>query len=147
RQRQHFEINRLLSPRRPIAWEKLDNAFQAVQEKYAAAATDAYDFIEQHGESLAKHFKLGWGNRLQHQMEHYVPVVIAAGGSLGEAADHILASKLLRKLKDRYDNRPEDLKDLRDKLKTGFKGLQFKEQDSQSIAILNDELHRLGEDA
>ncbi|MCP4697592.1 MAG: hypothetical protein GY862_12190, partial [Gammaproteobacteria bacterium] len=102
RQRQRFDINHQLSPRRPIAWEKLNNAFQAVQEKYATAATDAYDFIEQHGESLDKHFKLGWGNRLQRQMKHYVPVVIAAGGSLGEAADHILASKLLRKLKDRY---------------------------------------------
>ena len=42
-------------------------------------------------------------------MLDFVPVVVAAGGTVGEAVDHILATKLLRKVRDRHDTRPEDL--------------------------------------
>lgn len=148
RHQDHFKIERR-SPRQPIVWDNLAQAFQHAWKQYAEAANEAYTFIELHGDLLHERFKLGWGNRLQRQMEHYVPVVIAAGGSLGEATDHLLASKLLRKLKDRYDNRSEDLKTLKGDLETAFARTAFKENfeisQSQSIAILDYELHRLGE--
>ncbi|MDM8548217.1 hypothetical protein QUF61_17135 [Candidatus Venteria ishoeyi] len=146
RHQEQFEINRQLSPRHPITLSKLNKSFKKAQNKYRQEAEKAYAFIEQQGELLDKHFNLGWGNRLERQMKSYVPVVIAAGGNLVEATDSILATKLLRKLKDRYDNRPEDLKKLRSQLKTGFEGLQLTEKTSQSIRILDYELHRLGED-
>ncbi len=151
RHQEHFDVDRKLSPRQPIDWNNLHKAFESAWKKHANEAKAAYEFIDLHGDLLHKHFKLGWGNRLQRQMAHYVPVVRAAGGSLGEATDHILASKLLRKLKDRYDNRPDDLKTLKGELEKAFEQAAFKKgfdiSQSHSIAILNDELHRLGEDA
>lgn len=150
RHQEHFDVDRKLSPRQPIDWNNLHKAFESAWKKHANEAKAAYEFIDLHGDLLHKYFKLGWGNRLQRQMAHYVPVVIAAGGSLGEATDHILASKLLRKLKDRYDNRPDDLRTLKGELEKAFEQAAFKKDfdisQSHSIAILNDELHRLGED-
>ena len=61
-------------------------------------------------------FRVGWGNRLENQLADYLPVVVAAGGTPGEAMDHLLATKILRKLKDRHDVRVDALEQLRDQL-------------------------------
>ena len=54
-------------------------------------------------------FGVGWGNRLERQVERFVPVVLDSGGSLTEAVDHLVATKLVRKLEDRFGVRPDDL--------------------------------------
>jgi len=53
---------------------------------------------------------------LQPQISTYVPVVIAAGASIGAATDHLLATKLLRKLKGQYSNEEKHLKSLQEYL-------------------------------
>ena len=45
-------------------------------------------------------------------MKAFVPVVVAAGGTVSEATDHILATKILRKIQNQFDVRPEDLSEL-----------------------------------
>jgi len=77
-------------------------------------------------------------------MKNYVPVVISAGGSLGEATDHILSTKLLRKVRNRHDNRPEDLIALMDSIQEAWDGLDKKNQPDRSLAVVSDELRRLG---
>ena len=79
-------------------------------------------------------------------MGFFVPVVVAAGGSIGEATDHILATKLLRKIRDRHDNRPEDIIALRDHVKTEWKQLDRDAGPVRSVELLNQELRRLGHD-
>jgi hypothetical protein len=61
---------------------------------------------------------MGWGNRLQRQINDYIPVVIAAGGSLTEATDHILATKILRKVRDRHDIQLGDMTELKETIET-----------------------------
>ena len=46
---------------------------------------------------------------------------ITAGGTVGEATDHVVATKLLRKLRNRHDVRVRQLNDLRTTLQTRWK--------------------------
>ena len=62
---------------------------------------------------LRDDFDIGWGNRLERQIRDFVPVIVAAGGPIAEAVDHIISTKLLRKLEHRHNVRAADLKRLR----------------------------------
>ena len=95
---------------------------------------------------LGDKFGIGWGNRLESQMKNYVPVVIDCGGSLGEATDHVLATKLLRKIRNRYDNRPEAIEKLRERINETWPSLDPDSAPLKSLAILKEELRRLGHD-
>ena len=62
-------------------------------------------------------------------MLDFVPVVVAAGGTVGEAVDHILATKLLRKVRDRHDTQPDDVTALQTSL-TGWRGKAARLEDA-----------------
>lgn len=46
---------------------------------------------------ITTRFKLAFGNRILRQMESFVPVYVACGGTEGEALDYIIARKILKK--------------------------------------------------
>lgn len=134
-------------PQNPVSLVALQTAFDAAVQTHEGDAAKAYEFLQNElGETLARRFRVGWGNRLERQLGFYVPVVVAAGGTVGEATDHILATKLLRKIRDRHDNRPEDIMALRERIQTGWSLLDKKHEPRRSLALLQQELHRLGHD-
>ena len=47
---------------------------------------------------LIRQFRITYGNRIRRQMEEYVPIYIACGGTEAEAIDDMIAKKVLRKL-------------------------------------------------
>jgi hypothetical protein len=144
RHREIFEVKDY-KPVQPVGINALRRAFDNAIETHATAADTAYRFLdEQLSDTLDRRFKVGWGNRLQRQMENYVPVVIDCGGSIGEATDHVLATKLLRKIRDRHDNRPEDIIALRDKIEKEWSHLDSDFMPRKSLALIRGELHRLG---
>jgi hypothetical protein len=144
RSRAQFEPQRLQA-RPPISFEALRSAFNKAQEVHQRKAKDAYAFVDKSfADVLGHRFRVGWGNRLERQMLDFVPVVIAAGGTVGEAVDHVLATKLLRKIRDRHDTRPEDLTALLERVAEVWPGLDAKRGPTQSEAIVRDELRRLG---
>jgi len=127
--------------------EALQHAFDAACKAQGREAGRAYSFLQERlGGILGRRFRVGWGNRLERQIEHFVPVVVAAGGSVGEATDHILATKILRKIRDRHDNRPEDIIALRDRVQTEWKQLDRDAGPVRSVELLSQELRRLGHD-
>jgi hypothetical protein len=63
---------------------------------------------------------------------------------VGEAVDHILATKLLRKVRDRHDTRPEDLTALSERIAEAWPKLDKTTGAVRSMAIVRDELRRLG---
>ncbi|MEC4880227.1 MAG: hypothetical protein SAL70_02595 [Scytonema sp. PMC 1070.18] len=139
-----FNLPSQLEPKHPISYEALTNSFRNAQRRYANTASEAYQFLnETLAEFLERQFKVGWGNRLERQIKNFVPVVIAAGGSLGEACDHILATKILRKIRDRYDTPTSDLRKLKDELLAGWDLHQFAPEPKQSIDIIDKEIRRL----
>lgn len=150
RHRETFQPIRILQ-REPIALDALRTNFENARDRHQEAAEKAYAFLDDClAETLDHRFKIGWGNRLQSQMNLYIPVVLASGGCLGEAIDHIVATKLVRKLRNRLENRPEDVRDLQSQLKEGLNGLDpswmSSGQPVTSVRMLQDELHRLGEE-
>ena len=146
RHREEF-ARRDVRSQQPVSIDALTNAFEKAMKDHEEDTSTAYQFLQEHlREVLGRRFRVGWGNRLERQMNRYVPVVIAAGGSVGEAMDHILATKILRKIRDRHDNRPEDIINLRDQIQAGWEKLDGKGSPDLSLSLLKDELHRLGRD-
>lgn len=147
-----FEV-RPLQDQDPLALHALESAFDSARVQYRGIAGTAYvSLTKALGETLQRRFGVGWGNRLERQIQDYVPVVRACGGSMGEALDHVIATKLIRKLRNRHDNRPEHVKELMDDLRSGLETVDvqwFKDtdpRDIRSLAMLNDEYEKLGGD-
>lgn len=146
RHRAQFEPEQR-SARNPVSSAALRSAFTRAQEAHATEAKAAYAFLDQSfADILDRRFGVGWGNRLERQTLDFVPVVVAAGGTVGEAVDHILATKLLRRVRDRHDTRPEDLQALKERIEEAWPRLGQAESAKRSTDIVRDELRRLGDE-
>lgn len=143
RNRAQFQPQRLPA-RAPVSFDAVRSAFAKAQRAHEAKAKEAYAFVdESFADILGRRFGVGWGNRLERQMLAFVPVVIAAGGTVGEAVDHIFATKLLRKVRDRHDTRPEDLTALSERIAEVWPKLDRTVGAVSSTAIVREELRRL----
>ena len=143
---ERFEVQET-RPRRPISFSALQGAFDEAIGKHRASATKAISFLySEMRNRLARDFDVRWGPRLIRQMQRYVPVVVAAGGTVGEATDHMLAMRLLRKLKNRHDNRPEHIEALKQRIRESWSTLDKKSEPTKSMDLLHSELRRLGQE-
>lgn len=146
RHRESFKPKRTRA-RAPLSLATLQGAFAAAQAAHQQQAAAAYRFVDaEFAEILGRRFRVGWGNRLERQMLSFVPVVLAAGGTMTEAVDHILATKLLRKIRDRHDTRLEDLEALRLAVDEAWPRLRSEGEPVKSTSIVRAELRRLGAD-
>lgn len=53
-------------------------------------------------------FNVTFGNRIMNQIENFVPVYVALGGTKNEALDFIFSRKVMRKLQGKYDEYVKD---------------------------------------
>ncbi len=138
-------------PRSAIALAALEDAFDRAIEAFRGEAERAYRTIDDRlAPPLGDEFEVGWGFRLKRQWDAFVPVVRAAGGTLGEAVDQLVASKLLRPLRDRHDLQAEALKRLREAVGAALKAVDpawSSSGQSRSLAAIRRELVRLGAEA
>ncbi|MEG4501864.1 hypothetical protein QUB05_32390 [Microcoleus sp. F10-C6] len=142
RSQERFDLPKL-SGRYPISYNALTTAFKEAQKQHQSKATKAFDFLNYYlSEILESKLKIGWGNRLQRQINDYIPVLIAAGGSLTEATDDILATKILRKVRDRHDIQLEDMTKLKETIEEYWSELDAGVP-VKSFNILESELQRL----
>jgi hypothetical protein len=79
------------------AFQQLVN--QAMERK--ALTEKAKNKIKELDEYLIKTFSVTFGNRILMQINKYIPIYIACGGTEDEALDDILAKKTLRKLESK----------------------------------------------
>ena len=141
-----FEVNRP-PPRSSVSFGALQQAFLAAIQRRSQSANKAIEFLDTEiRDQLKNDFDVGWGPRLERQMRSYIPVVVAAGGTVGEATDHVLAMRLLRKLRNRHDNRPEHVETLKRRIEESWPNLDKKSKPSRSLDLLRSELRRLGQD-
>ena len=137
-----------------LSMAALTNAFDSARRRFGDSVGKAYEFLDQHlGDTLQKRFGVGWGNRLERQLTNYVPVIRASGGHLGEALDHIIATKLIRNIRNRHDNRPEHIKELLDEVSGGLQLIDpawmrtiTDESEIASVTMLREEYDKLGGD-
>ena len=70
---------------------------------------------------VSQSFSVTFGNRIQNQLDRFVPVYIECGGTIEEAIDIVFSKKILRKLEDRYDQDTKTkLKELAEYVKDAY---------------------------
>lgn len=123
--------------------------FADAEQHYGNAVEVTLERLEKRlGERLERDFGVGWGNRLEKQARAFGSVVRAADGSVREAMDHLLATKVLRKVCNRYEIRSSRIAALRDELKRVWEDAKvWPSQDptgapERCVALLNLDLRR-----
>jgi hypothetical protein len=137
------------SDRNAISYTAIEQLFEDAANRQASLAQKAAKWLREaeFTKTLEKRFRVGWGNRLDNQIARYLPVVVEAGGSTGEAIDHLLATKVLRKLKDRHDVRATALEELLALILTGWDNLDKSNPPEQCCALIEKEISiKKGED-
>lgn len=126
---------------RPLSYEKLEDAFAHAAERQAGEVDHAIAWLrEARFAAELKRLRVGWGNRLENQLARYLPVVVESGGSVGEAMDHLLATKVLRKLRDRHDVRAGWLETFREQLLTDWESLDEVASPTACDELIDEEL-------
>ncbi|WP_157836199.1 AAA family ATPase [Rheinheimera texasensis] len=102
-------------------------SFQSAITSHRAEVDNVFKTLYEHELTtvLEKRFGIGWGNRLERQARQFLPVVVAAGGSMSQALDHLLSVRLFRdgKITGRYDTKPEHLSELQGNLNSVWERL------------------------
>ena len=118
RQDERFEINKLKAQQ--FSFKSLQEAFNKARQKHTQQVNNLLNSLTRHEitDLLANDFDLGWGNRFEQQAKHFIPVMIAAGASEGQALDHLLSTRIMRngKVTGRYDITADTLGKLTDSL-------------------------------
>ena len=84
------------TPPMNMSYEYLNHLFEKAQEEYKISNTllDKFDKLDTY---MIENFKLAFGNRILKQIDTFIPVYMACGGTEIEALDYLLAHKVLRK--------------------------------------------------
>jgi hypothetical protein len=129
--------------RPPLAFGDLTAAFGAAMQVYKSKADEALTWMDNHLRApMVERFGIGWGGRLEDQVHRFVPVVLAAGGSLGEAMDQLITTRILRRIQGRHDLLEEDVRVISTVLETSW--IDGKALPADGLRLLRKELKRLG---
>ncbi len=143
--RHTFEPADEAQPLVPISFDALMREFDHSRKKNADDADAVLGYFDgQLGDRLREGLRVSWGNRLDEQARAFVPVVRAAGGHLGEAADHLLATKVLRKLRGRVEVPHSELEALRDLIQSTWGKICSDTKPEKSVQVLQDEIRFRG---
>ncbi|MCM3364787.1 AAA family ATPase [Niallia sp. MER TA 168] len=114
---------------------------EAKLQKANNLTADEWAQIDLIDEFLRDNLDITFGNRIKMQMDKFVSVYVAAGGTKLEAVDYLISHKVLRKLEGRYETYlKENLKDLIEFLNEGFGNEYFEE----SKKVLSQKITQLG---
>jgi hypothetical protein len=137
-----FKLKRT-NNRAPVSCRALLKGFDLAGKEHEEEADLALKWLDSNLRApMQDLFRIGWGGRLEGQTSRFVPVVIAAGGEIGEAVDQLIATRLLRKIKGRYDNLQEDLEALQAVFESSWPSA-WSHQPVASLRLLEHELKRL----
>lgn len=139
---QPFEPEARKTPRHPLGFTSLRKAFAQAAEDHAGAAEQARASIEGLRDIFDRGFRIGWGARLGAQLDAFAPVVVATGGSVGLAVDHMLTTRILRKLVRRYDSEVNDLQELYRQVAKSLTSLEGRPDKPASLELLSEEIRR-----
>ncbi|MEU6035973.1 hypothetical protein ABZ801_11235 [Actinomadura sp. NPDC047616] len=130
-------------PQGPYSLRAFRRAFGDARRRHAAAARDVHRFLDGDlRDRLLQDFRISSGSRLMAYLDSFVPVVCAAGGSEGDAADHVLATRILRKLGGRFEIPVRRIEELKADLPRLWK--PFGTEPVRSLERLDAELHLRG---
>lgn len=126
----------------PLSLEALEVAFTSAQEEHAYTSEKLVEFFRSQLAPAFHGLGVSWGNRIDAQMRTFVPVAHEAGATLGEAADHILSTKILRKVRDRHDLTPDVLEALGQHIEERWSQVD-PQPPSTTLSIIGGEVRRM----
>ena len=80
-----------------ISYKELSRQFEAAKKSYVLSKKNRANIVRLDS-YLTETFRVSFGNRIMRQIEDYVPIMVACGGTEIGALDDIFARKILRKL-------------------------------------------------
>jgi hypothetical protein len=101
-----------------LSLNSLMGKFNEAEVNYKRDTEKANQYVRNLAPFFNEKLQVAWGERLSRDISKFVPVNIAAGGSLGEALDHILSTKVMKKVEGRHSVRTDILSELSDKIQT-----------------------------
>ncbi|MBX9756547.1 MAG: AAA family ATPase [Pseudomonadaceae bacterium] len=130
-----------------FSYASLNKSFDEACNKYKQEVGDLLKWLSKDDltTQLEKDFGLGWGNRFEKQALRFIPVIKAAGGTEGEAMDHLLSTRVMRKGKvtGRYDVGLDALKTLQDTLLNFWVGAGLDGDPHKCNQLLEADIRRL----
>ncbi len=132
-------------PVQALSFRSLHGLFADAQNAGKSDAERAVSAMKSATEEILVDLDVGWGARLDAQALRYIPVVEACGGSVAEAVDHLLTTKLLFKLGGRMDLDDKTFGDLNDAVELCFESLNspYDVRKSQATDFLTREKKRV----
>lgn len=76
---------------------------KARRKKEYQMTKDDWSILNDIDQNILQRMDITFGNRMKNQLDDFVPIYIACGGTKEGAIDYFLAHKILRKLDEKYD--------------------------------------------
>ncbi|EJM69376.1 AAA family ATPase [Pseudomonas sp. GM55] len=128
------------------SFQSLQKAFNQVCVLHEGHVKELIDRLtaDAFTQQLASHFDIGWGNRFEKQALRFIPVMLATGANEGQALDHLLSTRVMRKGKvtGRYDVGTTDVTELMGALESFWTKANLKGDPSKSQALLVADIKR-----
>lgn len=84
------------TPPRRVSYSKVEQLYAEAVEKYPVT-DEMHKQIELLDDYVINHFRVAFGNRIMKQLNVFVPVYVACGGTALEGLDYMLNTKVFRK--------------------------------------------------
>lgn len=122
----------------------LTQQFDSAEQKYSDDAKRADEFFGKILEVLENYDEeFSWGPRITRQINRFVPTVIASGGTLGLAVDHLLFTKLTRRLQNSFSPEMRQARSaLRESIVTNWPCKNLDPEESNAIENLDRQVAR-----
>ncbi|TYB39718.1 AAA domain-containing protein [Micromonospora sp. AP08] len=127
----------------PVSFDALMELFHDAANAHEDVVARAKSLLDDSLRQSFATFGVGWGNRLVRQLDRFLPVVVAAGGTPTEALDHVVATKLVRKLEDRFGVQPDSLDSLADRIDEAWRSFDRTSPPTKTIEKVRKEAERL----
>jgi len=138
-----FGVPKKVGKREIVSVEALRECFKQAHNEYADPAEAAVNWLGEMRSAFVERAEVAWGRRLEDQVRHFVPIILATEGDIGEAVDHIVATRILRKVSGRHDIPREDISALASIFEKSWSTLGAKSAPTVSLGILQRDLVRL----
>lgn len=145
KQDHRFEIKQMNET--SYSFRSLQRAFDKACAAHRSDISDLLGRLTGDGftKQLESYFGFGWGNRFEKHALRFIPVMLETGASKGQALDHLLSTRVMRKGKvtGRYDVVPDDLRKLQEALEYFWISTDLEGAPDKSIFLIETDIRRL----
>ncbi len=122
----------------PVGLKSLRTRFEEAKDNDAPVSeTKIVKAVLRDVELSLATFSLRWSPRFERQLDDFVPVYCVCGGKVDEAIDHLLATKALRRLRDRYGNRKSELEAFKEELQVAWGAFDVDRPPTRSMNVVD----------